>query len=963
MLGNIIIASSSVRRGPYWHLIETCLFSTEYSSHIEAILASVSYSLDLTPSTLFQAYASQMGYSMLKSSEGDIARIPPHLIGFEDRKQSASFALSAFAPTYIMSQNGPKFEAHCKLVDTSPGECFIECFGDIVGAVAAYWFQEHPDDAAEMQELEELLREMSYSTDFDVDFRNNADGVALAIIRSLSDQVIAPAGAIHKSLKTQNKANADTFGVLVKYRLNDSYDLHEPNLPAFIISVVLRTLSWLFAKSSTVSMKAMTYHILHGLFAAIHQSPVVNEQLRLVNALAVWISLRREDFDDATLLHTLVQGSTTLLTEPDLAHAAQSMLEWAFRLYEKQKLRDSAFSNIIIRICSVAHDYARSRYDDLQVLGNSLMEWIDKQAVSLSTAAVDRQVHRALPTWPYPPIADLAAIASAQSSESLAALLNDTRITYNKFRLVRRLYDHVQQGGELKAQFPKLDFWRLKDCIPARTELQQEDIVAFASLLLVNHGDIGGIVGEHRPLNSIYPAYKRAFTHKNDPAKNPRFIREICTFSLLQQLDNRTSSHVFSAYETLRRIMGVLDNLEVHTGPSDYNNELGYLRAFPRRARGRSPCKLNEVLSLDTMLEATANFTQWITVFGTKLSDCLAEYDSFFAQLSPILNTDAGIARELLPSLIHGILRTEVADGKYQSREYRRILTDYLTSVLISEHTDMACRQSVVDTVLHLRQFYLLKDPISYNRWLNLDYRLLAKSAVLCGAYTTALLFLELNMDHPLEQCDAPRSSEELLYEIYSHIDEPDGFYGIKTEDIHQFLARRYHHEKQWEKALQFHGATVEAEPGNTMGSEGLLQSFSSFGFSHLVMNTLRTTSSIGSSSLDYRLGWRTETWDLPERNAFSTGSSLYFAIRAIYRERNPRTVDAVIHRGLSRTMDRLRSLGSENLTEIREIVREVMCLKQVSDWRENATQSRLQKREIKIDDWLDLISIESSFE
>lgn len=966
-LGNIMVASSSVRRGPYWHLIETCLFSSQYSSHIEVILASVSESLDLTPSSLFEAYASQMGYSMMKSSEGDISRIPPHLIGFEDRKQSASFTLSAFAPTYIASQFGPQFEAHCKLVDISPEDTYVECFGDIVGAVSAYWFLQQSDTETDIQELEDLLRQTSYSTDFNKDLQNNADGVALALIRSLSDQVISAVGSIHQCLEARGKANADAFADLVKYRLNDRYDLHEPNLPAFSISVVLRNLSWLFDKISTTPMKPMSYHVLHGLFAAIHRSPVVNEQLRLANALAVWISLRREDFVDATLLHTLVQGSTTLLTEPDLAHAAQSMLEWAFRSYHKRKIKDTAFSNIIIRICSIAHDYARSRFEDLQKLGASLMEWVDKQAILLSSAAVNVQVYRALPTWPYPAVPDLARIASEQSSESLAALLGDHRIIYNKFRLVRSLYDHALKGGKLKEQFPKLDFWRLKDCIPEKAELQQEDIEAFASLLFLNHGDVGGITGEHRPPSSIYTRYRRAFTHRsdrNDPAKNPRFIREIITYALLQQLDDRSSNHVFSAYQTLRRLMTVLDHLEAHTGPIDYNSELEYLRAFPRRAGRRSPCKLAEVLALDSMLELTANFNQWITVFSTRLSDCLAEYDTFFAQLSSILTTDADLARELLPILIHGILRTEISDGKYTSKEYQRLLSDYFSSVLTSDRTTIACRQSVVDTVLHLRQFLPSKDTaLSFNRWLNLDYELLAKNAVVCGAYTTALLFLELSLDHPLQHTGNAPSPEELLYEIYSHIDEPDGFYGIKTDNLHQFLARRYHHERQWEKALQFHGATLEAEPSNATSSDGLLQSFSAFGFSHLVMNTLRTNSSSTSTSLDYRLGWRTETWDLPERREFSAGSSLYFAIRAIYQERDSRVIDSVIHKGFSRTMDKLRSLGSENLTEIREVVREIMCLKQIHDWRKDPAQDRLRKREVKPSNWTEFTEIDSRFD
>lgn len=957
-LGNIIVASSCVRRGPYWHLIETCLFADQYSSHIEAILMSVSHCLGLTPSLLFEAYASQIGYSMIKS-EGDISRIPPHLIGFEDRRQSAAFALSAFAPTYITSLNGSPFETHCKLVGVTPEDTYANGFGDIVGAVATDWFKMHP--SPDIVQLEKLLQGNSYSRNFDQDLRNNADGVALAIIRSLSDQVLSPAGAIQQALQARSNRIAQTFTELVKYRPMDSHVSHESNLPAFEISIVLPTLSWLLGKVKDESKKSMTYHVLHGLFAAIYASPVVNEQIRLVNALSVWTALRCEDFDDPTLLHTLVQGSTALLAEYDLAHAAQSMLEWAFRSYRKLKLKDSAFSNIIIRVCSIAYDYARSQYPDFQKLGNVLMDWMDRQAIVLSKSAVQIQVIRALPTWPYVPVPELAQIAAEQSSEGLEALLDDSRITYNKFRLVRRLYDHISQGGRLKARFCKHDFWRLKDCIPAQTELQQDDADAFASLLILGHGDVSGITRDYQSHRSILTRC-RPSKHNVD-FNDPNLNNEIIIYSLLQLLDSHSAKSVFSAYETLRRIMAVLDNFAIPNGPSDYNSELEHLRAFPRRARTRSPCKLDEVVAPDTLLELTVDFNRWISILSSRLSDYLARYSPTYAQLSSVLLANAEFAADLLPILVHSILRTEIQKDKYVSKDRRRILTDYFTSVLNFEQASTACRQSIIDIVLHLREFLPQKEAaLSYNEWLDVDFMLLAKNAVACGAYTTALLFLELSLDHSSAKPQRANKQEDLLYEIYSHIDEPDGFYGIKPSDLQRFLIRRFHHEKQWDKALQFHGATVEADPNHFAGSDGLLQAFSSFGFNHLVMNTLRTPGS-SSSAMDYRRGWRTETWDLPESKVFITGSSLYSSLRALYRERNPHIIDSITQQAISRTMNRLRSLGSENMTEIREIVQELMCLKEVKDWRDDISQLKFRNDNIKADDWSNLFDIDAHFE
>jgi ataxia telangiectasia mutated family protein len=218
---------------------------------------------------------------------------------------------------------------------------------------------------------------------------------------------------------------------------------------------------------------------------------------------------------------------------------------------------------------------------------------------------------------------------------------------------------------------------------------------------------------------------------------------------------------------------------------------------------------------------------------------------------------------------------------------------------------------------------------------------LLSKSAILSGAYTTALLFHELALEYSATDASSPGSAdaENILFEIYSHIEEPDGFYGIKTQDLHHFLLKRFHHEHQWEKAFKFHGAALEARSQGGVDTKGVLHSLYSFGFDTLALSVQQNVFDAGdcdlgvaSSNMVYHLGWRTETWDLPDQASSSgSGTALYNALRAVSRERDPQVVDTIIKKALVDEMERFRALGDEDLAGIREVTRNVMCLSQVN--------------------------------
>jgi ataxia telangiectasia mutated family protein len=285
-------------------------------------------------STLFAAYASQLAFS-LRQLNADFLRFPPHLLGYRDRKQCAEATFRSFTPCNILTQGEKVFEAHCKLLQKEMTDGIRECFGDIIGLQLATFVQQHADLP---KDIEQLLAELfSFIPTFTPPFEDNLDSITTTILRSLGDQDYRSGSeSITTILQAFDFNMVPTFQALVKYRKFDTLRTHPPNRPAFTTSVALRSLRWLSTRWGGFSIHT-TYHVMHQLFHDLNSTPLVNEQLRLVNALSLWIAYRQEDFIEPTIADTLIRGCTFLLSQSDLAHAAQSILEWAFTKYPCSK--------------------------------------------------------------------------------------------------------------------------------------------------------------------------------------------------------------------------------------------------------------------------------------------------------------------------------------------------------------------------------------------------------------------------------------------------------------------------------------------------------------------------------------------------------------------------------------------------------------------------------------------------
>ncbi|KAI0717973.1 hypothetical protein C8T65DRAFT_737500 [Cerioporus squamosus] len=989
-LGNITISEASMRRGAYWHLLEIASFSSTYHPHLKAVLKGVVNRLGLESfADLFDCHASQFAFS-IRQSNMDLFKFPPDLLGYHDRRECAEATFRAFTPTNLLAEGTPDNEAHgkelfarhCQAIQCSEQDGIARCFAELVSYQISFWAHSN-----KLGNLEDVMKKLNCEQSvLREQLKRNADGIVASILRTLGDQDISQDGPISSALaSTGSDAAVGTFQSITQYRSLDTFQTYSPNLPAYSTSIILQSLEWFRGHVKHVDSPAVTYHILHHLFADIERTPLVNEQYRLLNGLCLWIACHDSHFQEESLLRTLILRSVSMLAQADLARGAQSMLEWCLSQYKASSTQaDYRLADVLIRISTIAHDFSQTVGDEAMVsLGADLLTWAETQADILRRGKSKTQVICALAAWPRELPASLQAACEEAKLSDLTSVLIDHGVSANKFRLVRRIRDLASQH-DADEHFNTSDFWRLKACIPPQNYLVDSDINAFTSLLMLHCGQLDSIGGDRYDPENVRTAHRRAVeprakSFKNYPPRVDEHLARACVVtSLRSMMDTSSASQVHVAYETLRTLLSVSPESNSSRGcPSQIRRELQYLQAFSRPFVRKAAPDLRSALAGEAMVHLSRDFSTWISRISTLLCDVLGAREPFFAPLTPVLQSDPGFAEDVLPVLVHSLLQLDFdASSSHSPDSIRAVLSGYFAATLSFEDAAAPCYRAIINVVLHLRYFNpsrapTPRDALAHDRWLAMDFTLLSRCAIKCSAYTTALLFLELASGHPVSPNASDASAtEQILFEIYSHIDEPDGFYGIQTEDLRTFFVKRLRHESQWDKALRYHGAVVESGTASSSDAEGVVQALYSFGFNQLALSTMQNLSvepksaTPESSNLAYNLGWRAETWDLPENLGNNlSGSTLYLALRAVYRERSPHVVDTVLRRAFAEEMNRLRELGSENFTEIRQVTQNLMCLSQIRRWKGEEIQKDLQSKRISSAEWGSFSSLDSAFD
>ncbi|KAI3512910.1 hypothetical protein L1887_20232 [Cichorium endivia] len=191
--------------------------------------------------------------------------------------------------------------------------------------------------------------------------------------------------------------------------------------------------------------------------------------------------------------------------------------------------------------------------------------------------------------------------------------------------------------------------------------------------------------------------------------------------------------------------------------------------------------------------------------------------------------------------------------------------------------------------------------------WLPIDYLVVAKSAIGCGSYFTAVLYVEhwcqehfscLTLGSPdFSHLEMLPHHIEILVAAVTQINEPDSLYGIIQSHKLTSQIITFEHEGNWSKALEYYDLQVRSEASIEMGNsfrdpvpenfnpsvpsssdemrqrkphKGLIKSLQQIGCTHildmycqgLMYRKGRFQDDLEFNELQFEAAWRAGNWD-----------------------------------------------------------------------------------------------------
>ena len=964
---NIMIASNARRRAPLVALFEIAEKNVELREPTIASLTVVAARLGLPSlSSLYLEYARYMVWLSTRNlqnlPDGEqvgidlVQQFPYRAAGFANLREARRADFTMTGSWLLQNEHTQEaFKVLCNIVKLSPQEGRLACLAQTVALVnirhqvKLFFDPDTPVNALRMQ-LQQLAEEAGAGDAHmaDILLSSIADDVVVETLAETFDQrwkhdELLPA------LEVQDRSVAETFQQIL--HLQDDFSFAEEPTPPFYLSGQSVGGAVLFSKEYPVfNEPAAVLSVVHKLLSKVHSARFVPQQQRHLFTLSLALSLSHRILNDVTILEALVAGLVDLLPQVDLVLLVSSILRWSFDRWLKSvsgnKAKPQDRRGLSEQLVCAAHATVKLRqlagsHEIIDEFANFLDTCLSRLCALNEVTATEACIlwpHEHIDTTAFPLSEFYAALASPFAPISKFAFVN-------KLKGRKDVLDSPESGRMV---------WRLMQSIQAKSELSSSECLAFADLVFESRGSVQVPTIVEFSTDEVKDDEYEPSTD-NDPGIKQAIVRRVLRF--LKSQDRRLVSTAFDVAKLIFSTPSSKQHLDAKSFDPHLQPLVTHLShpslLRPQYLRTRTPRQLDELAGSD-WLERGEAYDRWVCDFAELLSDVRAEGDGFYAQLVPLIKLSPEFASRAIPHLLHSILLQAYSGGDPGTESS---ISRYFDRLLRSPKTSLETNAVLVRVATYLRRHPRIDQGVTpasrFDRWLGVSWVLLAAGAVRTGSHLDGLLFLELAHEYDqlfTEQGGKPRDrrsdeqAQALLYEIYSQIDEPDGFYGRESHDVRESLVSRYRHEGRWTDAFRTYGSRHEAQSRqlgviDRASTAGVVTSLASFGFNRLAMSVLQPARLEGSlqeedlsADLPYELAWRTDVWDLPvEARAADTSSAvLYSALRASRSGRSIEVAQESVQSSLVTEIGKLSKVGLNLPSPDSKVVSTILALREV---------------------------------
>lgn len=947
---NIVIASASRRRSAYINLISIAQHNPLFSLVVEAVLSSVALRLGLpNHAALYRVFSRAFTHAMIVSDPG---APEPRACGYPSLLEMRKADFKDAGCVYLAYKMENTFNVLCEVLNRSKEEVAMQCLPDTLAISVLRILQVKEDyDPAKLEKKLTTLALATGTHDPEELIKSVASDVVAAMLASIYF-INWPSEALSSMLATGDIKYSTTLKSI--FNTLSPFDLNMLPQPTFKPETVAEACILFDKKYNCLSDLASLHSIVQQLLSLARRAPFYD--LQRIHLLAVGIALSIGSPPDTTILATLTKSLIVLLPRIDLASIVVSMLRWSFSSWDRLEVKNESTT---IDLCDslaraayatkslvqVARD---SKERDLALGFDKFLKGVIKKIDVRSNSRTKPLIRSAVLLWPTT-IVD----ASTEELSNIENALSSTFAPLGKLNLLRMLQARPNISEHSAS---RRILWNLLAVTATVGEETIEDCLGLADFLyeLAAEAQAPALDDLNRKGTKLVAGVEDDIDLQRSILSNILEFADDSDIELVEIIYSTVKSifatatmaeSLFNANTLSPRSLGLANHLSARSFQQNWNNQ----NAIP-----------SELIELegDTWVIAGRDYANWTSNFSRFLSDCRGKDDLFYAQLGPVLHESSELSIALLPLLVHSVLLEGVKDNEYGASIQ---LSSYFTRLLSEKHTHLRTVEAVIRIALHLRNYAPPKTPkgrTSIDSWFSIPWTTLAEGAVRSGLLNAALLFLELAHEYDnlfaIGEDNRPRApsldlrGQKLLYEIYEHIEEPDGFYGKQTQDHRLALIRRYHHEERWNDAFGIHGAEFESQvrhPGafnDSSSTAGVIKSLASFGFNRLATSILqpaRADGEVKDGDLEigksYELAWRSSTWDLPIENSARSSSSvaLYSALRCVHASRDHEVLRSIVESSLVSETAKLASVGIDLPTPSTEVLSTILALREVHQW------------------------------
>ncbi|KAF2646142.1 hypothetical protein P280DRAFT_439907 [Massarina eburnea CBS 473.64] len=328
----------------------------------------------------------------------------------------------------------------------------------------------------------------------------------------------------------------------------------------------------------------------------------------------------------------------------------------------------------------------------------------------------------------------------------------------------------------------------------------------------------------------------------------------------------------------------------------------------------------------------------------------VASHEPLLGALPKLLLGFSHVAERLFPYILHLALIGEF--------EGEHIVRQTISSAMKAWFTDCNARHAPHARILIQAMLYLRSRPfprevtrVDRDRWLEIDYIQVARTACLCGMYRSALLFAETSGQpvakvsrRSLSVLETPKKLPvDLQLSIFKNLDEPDSFYGVDRGYSLASVMDRVDYEGDGVKSLLFRGARLDSQIRRSNAleagdSRGMVKSLIMLNMNTITHSLLSNDQfrEMGDEAVENTLhtARKLGQWDIkaPETNhsepsiLFKAFQGLHYATDAIsarstFNQQFLATMESLSGRNTSSTSTKSRLRTLAVLTEADEVI------------------------------------------